>query len=219
MRNIGVVDAKLRLPDKHIAVPEIYQQIPVVCLETVLYSNHFEFLPILCDFSILHFCEQFYDFLSSVTLDLAPEQIIDIEYELLPLLFHLVEFGFLQEIAKTLNDDLMRRVLHIRLVEEVISQFEFGFHELDEGFCLLKLRTLLQQVLSPLDEHSPYSTGVELRLPVFSHLPHLRTGQNVVRQYQLHIALESVLLLYGLLQQKRKIRIKRLDVQIVNIRE
>lgn len=94
MRDVGIVDAELCLSDEDISIPKIYEQIAIVCLETVLDSNDFKLLSVLCHFCILHFVKQRHDFFSTVPLNLTSQQIIDVEDELFPFLFVISKFGF-----------------------------------------------------------------------------------------------------------------------------
>jgi hypothetical protein len=52
--DVGVVDAELGFSHQNVTVPEVDEQVSIVCLEPILHSQHFELLSVLGHFSRLH---------------------------------------------------------------------------------------------------------------------------------------------------------------------
>jgi hypothetical protein len=69
--NVSVINAQLRFAHKNIAVPEVYKQISVIGLESVLDAQNLELLSVFGDLGCLHLLEQLDYFLRTGALDLA----------------------------------------------------------------------------------------------------------------------------------------------------
>lgn len=119
--DIGVVDAKLSLSNKHVSIPEVDQQIAIVCFEPVFDSQHLELLSVFGGTGGLHLLQQLNDLLRSVPLDFASEKVVDVKNELLPDLSLFIELGQLQEQTDAIDHDLVSCRSNGALEEEVVD--------------------------------------------------------------------------------------------------
>ena len=119
--DVGSVDAQLRLTHDHIAVPKVDQQIAVVGFEAVLHSQHFELLSAFGDLRAFHFAEEFDYLFGCWPFDLAAQQIVDVEKELLSfgLIFEVV-LGNFNQLAERIDDYFVSRLLDGAFEEEIV---------------------------------------------------------------------------------------------------
>ena len=218
--HVGVVDAELGLADEDVAVPVVDEEVAVVGLEAVLDPDDFELLARGSDGGVLHLLEQAHDLLGSVALDLAAQQVVDVEDELLPrLLVGQRVLGDLQQQAEAVDDQLVAGVLDGALEDEVVGDLHARLHEVHEALGLDEVGALLQQVLRPLHQHPPHRAGVELGLAVLDDLGDLGTGEQVLAEHGLHVGLEGVLLLDGPVEEEVDVLVDGLVVQVLGVAE
>ncbi len=129
--DVRVVDAQLRLPNDHIAVPKVYEQIAVVGFEAVFHAEHFELLSTFGEFGAFHFAEQFDHFFGGGPFDLTAEQIVDVEEELLPfgVIFEAV-LRDLDEFAESVDDYFVGGFLDGAFEEEIVGDPRLRLDEL-----------------------------------------------------------------------------------------
>ncbi len=218
--DIGSVDAQLRLANYHIAVPKVDEQIAVVGFEAVLHSQHFELLSTFGDLCAFHFAEEFDYLFCGRPFDLAAQQIVDVEEELLSfgLIFEVV-LGDLNQLTNDINNYFVGGLLDGAFEEEVVGDPRLRLDELEEGFTLQQFREEFEEIFGPFYEDSSDCTGIKFGSCILHSKVDLGTGEDVVSENIFHVFFEGILQFEGFVEEEADVIIDCLDIYVIGVTE